>query len=134
MPLDTSGWLEREFPSHRIQVTQDQINAFAAAVGESDLSEGPPTFPVFLDFASPEAARRLQTLGIPLPSVLHAEQGFTSHRPVVAGMDLTCSTKLSGLVEKKGGALLLVTFDTQFEDEAGLVAEMVFTLAVRNTQ
>lgn len=69
-----------------------------------------------------------------MENVLHAEQGFTSHRPIVAGMTLSCSTTLTALSEKKGGTLLITTFETTFEDADGLVAEMQFTLAVRNTE
>jgi hypothetical protein len=133
MPLDTSLWVGRNFPPHQITVTKDMLTAFATAVEEADMDEAPPTFPIYLDLSAPEAADRLSSLGIPLLNVLHAEQAFTSHRPIVAGMRLSCRTRLTKLSEKKEGALLFVTFETSFSDEAGVAATMIFTIAVRNT-
>lgn len=68
--------------------------------------------------------------GIDFSRVVHADETFTHHRPIVAGDELSAAVHVDSLVERRG--LTLVTTRTELTDGAGAsVASVVSTLAVR---
>ena len=131
MRFDISSWEGVTFPSHRVDVTAEKIHRFASAIGEDSEAEAPITFPVFLDYARANPNDRLEQLGIPLACILHAEQSFAFERAIIAGMQVDCSTRVSNAVVKKEGALILLTFVTEFSEAEGLLGTMTLTIAVR---
>ncbi|MCC6007894.1 MAG: MaoC family dehydratase N-terminal domain-containing protein, partial [Rhodobacteraceae bacterium] len=101
------------------------------AAGFRDLP-APPTFLISAEYDSPAAQARLAQMGVALPSVLHGGQAFRHFAPVCAGDVVRCTTRVQGVEAKKGGALVLLTFVTEFDAPDGLrLAEARMTLAIR---
>ena len=94
----------------------------------------PPTYLFCLEMMDNERPFAiLQTLDIDLKRVLHGEQRFDYFHPVVVGDTLTFHTRVTDVVEKKGGALTLITVETKVVNHDGLhVANVGRVIAVRN--
>ncbi|MFV0278044.1 MAG: MaoC family dehydratase N-terminal domain-containing protein, partial [Parahaliea sp.] len=54
-----------------------------------------------------------------LARILHAEQGFSYHKPAVAGDVLTFESKIADIYEKKNGALQFVVTETRVTNQDG---------------
>lgn len=92
------------------KVDRDRVKQFAEAIG--DISEvyvdqnrlttltpnqtiAPPTFPIVLNYGEVE--------GLIFPNgIIHGEQSFTYHRPLLVGEDVYCSFKVDSYTEKRG--------------------------------
>jgi acyl dehydratase len=75
----------------------------------------------------------LEALQIDLARVLHGEQRFSYHAPVVVGDRLTFRSQVSDVVDKKGGALTIVNVATEVINQHGhKVAEAVRSIVIRN--
>lgn len=131
MPIDTSTWLDTQFPDFTVETTEVMINDFAEAVGHQHTGT-PETFPIRLYMDGPQGLQQLQTLGIPVHKVLHAEQGFHYHQAIIAGMQLTAKTRVGNVSHSASGKMIFVTFNIDFYCHNDLVVEMIFGLAVRN--
>ena len=94
----------------------------------------PPTYLFCLEMMDNERPFAiLQALDIDLKRVLHGEQRFDYFHPVVVGDTLTFHSRVTDVVEKKGGALTLVTLMTKVVNHDGLhVADESRVIVVRN--
>jgi acyl dehydratase len=94
----------------------------------------PPTYLFCLEMMDAERPFEiLEELNIDLARVLHGEQRFAYHAPVIVGDMLTFHSRVSDVVDKKNGALTFVTVETKVSNQAGLhVADAARTLVVRN--
>ena len=73
-------------PTDPYLVTEERIAEFAAATGGSwEGGPAPATFPIVVAFAAMTGLMEDPSVGISLHNVIHGEQRFTYHRPVVAG-------------------------------------------------
>ena len=113
------------------EVSRAKIREFATAVGEaSPLSHdvdaaraggyadlvAPATFAVIPAFRG--LAEIMTRIGAPLHRQVHGEQGFTHHRPIVAGDDLITSATAERIRDMGGN--LFVTVSCEVVDERGL--------------
>ncbi|MBX3536784.1 MAG: MaoC family dehydratase N-terminal domain-containing protein [Chelatococcus sp.] len=137
----------RVFPAHAIAVTAEAIAAYAEAIGDTEAVlerrgqarpfadmalPAPPTFLFTLSIAKPRPFDVYEALHIDQARILHAEQSFSFWAPIVAGQRLTFTPRLTGVSEKRDGALVFVTTTTAVADETGQrVAELGTTIAVR---
>ena len=111
-------------------VSRAKIREFAAAVGESsplccdvDAARAagfpdlvaPPTFAVIPAFRG--LAEVMGRIGAPLQRQVHGEQGFTHHRPIVAGDELV-TTATAERIRNVGGNLF-VTVSCVVSDDSG---------------
>ena len=108
----------------------------ARAAGYSALP-APPTYLFSLAIGQP--ARRGDIfdtengIGVDTRRILHGEQRFTYHKPVVAGDILTLVTTTRDIYSKRGGALQFIVQDTRATNAQGeLCIEMTVTSVVRN--
>jgi acyl dehydratase len=112
------------------EVSRAKIREFADAVGETsplchdvDAARAagyrdlvaPPTFAVIPSFRGMHEI--MATIGAPLARQVHGEQGFTHHRPIVAGDELV-STAVLERARAVGGNLFL-TITSEVTDAAG---------------
>lgn len=134
--------------SLRVEVEKGRLRFFAKAIGETDpiytdedaakaagyaALPAPPTFAFCLEMEKPNPFEDLETMGIDLGKVLHAEQNFNYHAPICAGDSLTFETRVSDIYVKKGGALEFVVQDSRVNNQTGtLVAELRRVIMVRN--
>ena len=106
----------------------------ARAAGHRDLPV-PPTFFFSVDLERPDPFGYLDDLGVDLRAVLHGEQRFDYHRTAHAGDELSTSSVVSDVYEKKGGALRFMVTTTEVVNQDGeSVATMHNTLVVRQME
>jgi acyl dehydratase len=75
----------------------------------------------------------LTVLDIDLARVLHGEQSFTYHAPVLIGDTLTFRPRVASVIEKKDGALTLIVIECKVINQKGVhVADAARTVVVRN--
>ena len=94
----------------------------------------PPTYLFCLEMMDNERPFEFLTeLNIDLARVLHGEQRFTYHAPVVVGDTMTFKSRVTGVTDKKGGAMTMVAVETEIVNQNGVrVADTARTLVVRN--
>jgi acyl dehydratase len=94
----------------------------------------PPTYLFCLEMMDAEKPFEfLEALQIDLARVLHGEQHFSYHAPVVVGDTLTFRSHVSDVVDKKGGALTIMNVATEVINQHGRkVAEAVRSIVIRN--
>ena len=75
----------------------------------------------------------LTSLDIDIARVLHGEQSFVYHAPVVVGDTLTFKPRVASVTDKKGGAMTLIVVETAVTNQHGVVvADTSRTIVVRN--
>lgn len=129
----------------RYEVSREKIAEFAAAVlathpahteaeaaralGHRDVV-APPTFAVVVAQRAEAAYIEDPEAGIDFSRVVHAEERFTHHRPIVAGDVLHTDVHVDSLTERAG--ITMVSTRAEITDAAGAaVATVRSTLAVR---
>ncbi len=94
----------------------------------------PPTYLFCLEMMDAERPFEFLTeMKIDLARVLHGEQRFTYHAPVVVGDTLTFESRVTDVTDKKGGAMTMVVVETRITNQHGAhVADSARTIVVRN--
>jgi acyl dehydratase len=112
-------------------VYRDEAAARAAGYSARPV---PPTYLFCLELMDAEHPFEFLTeLKIDLARVLHGEQRFIYHAPVVVGDTLTFKSHVSGVTDKKGGAMTMVVVETEITNQHGAhVADTARTIVVRN--
>ena len=139
----------RQFPPVVAQVEPGRLRYFCNTLGESNpvyrdagaaQAAGyaalpvPPTYLFCLEMMdAPDPFAFLTALDIDLARVLHGEQRFTYHAPVVVGDTLTFMPRITGVTDKKGGAMTLIVVEAEVTNQHGVhVADTARTIVVRN--
>lgn len=104
-------------PTAPIVVSAERIAAFAAAVGASDTSAAPPTFPIVIQQAALDALLADPTTGFEIHHVVHGEQRFQYKRPIVAGDALTGAMTVTAI--RALGENAMLTAETVIADAKG---------------
>ncbi|MDA2962284.1 MAG: MaoC family dehydratase N-terminal domain-containing protein [Actinomycetota bacterium] len=112
-----------------ITITQSQIDAFAAAIGESERSVAPPTFSIRITLPEFESILTQPDIGVDWRRVVHGDQSFEIYRPIVAGDIFTCSATIESLRVVSGNEIISVRNDLHNRSE--LVVSSWATLVVR---
>jgi acyl dehydratase len=101
----------------------------ARAAGYPDVV-APPTFAVVIAQRAEAEYVADPASGIDFSRVVHANEGFTHHRPLVAGDVVTTTVHVDSLTERAG--ITMVSTRTEIVDGDGAaVASVTSTLAVR---
>jgi acyl dehydratase len=132
-------------PAGPFSVDAALIKEFAAAVGASDPIHvdpeaarargyrdvvAPPTMAVRFEQQSQAAYVVDPQAGIDFSRVVHGEQAYTHHRPIVAGDELMGTTTVTSIREAGGHAMITLT--TELVDaDAEPVCTAVSTIVVR---
>jgi acyl dehydratase len=75
----------------------------------------------------------LEALNMDLRKILHGEQKFVYHAPVVVGDTLTFRSEVTDVAQKKGGAITLITVTTKVTNQNGdHVADAIRVVVERN--
>lgn len=113
-------------PSGPYAVTADEIAAFAAAVGATDPVHtdpaaaraagyadviAPPTMAVKYEQQSSRAYVADPAAGIDYSRVVHGEESFVHHRPIMAGDELTATTTVASIRQAGGHSMITVVTD-----------------------
>ena len=120
-----------ETMGERNPVYRDAAAAKAAGYAGTPI---PPTYIFCLEMMDTEDPFEfLRTLDIDLARILHGEQRFDYHAPVVVGDTLTFESRVTDVVDKKGGAMTIVNVATRITNQHGRhVADTVRSVVVRN--
>jgi acyl dehydratase len=132
MALDPS-FVGRCFPvAGTYQVAREKIREFADAIGDDDeiyrdpsvaLAGGysnviaPPTFAIILALRAQQALVSDPELGLDYRRMVHGNQSFTHHRPIVAGDELVATLHVDGVRTMGGNDMLTVR--CEITDSAG---------------
>ncbi|AMO24413.1 MaoC family dehydratase N-terminal domain-containing protein [Ramlibacter solisilvae] len=137
-----------ELPAVNWPVERGRVMAFARAIGDTrpeclDDSAArdagyrglvaPPTFwfGAWADGGTLELM--LSKLDVPIARILHGEQSFTYGAPVCAGDVLTIKTRITDIVDKKGGKMEFVTQRSTITNQLGdTVGEMTAVIVARS--
>ena len=94
----------------------------------------PPTYLFCLEMMDATVPFEFLTaLDIDIARVLHGEQRFDYRAPVAIGDTLTFRPRVTGVSEKKGGAMTLVVVETSVTNQNGVhVADISRTVVIRN--
>ena len=112
-----------------VTVTQSEIDAFSAVIGESDTSVAPPTFSIRITLSQYESILTQPEIGVDWTRLVHGDQKFELYRPVVAGDVFTCSATIETLRTVAGNEIISVRSDLHNGSE--LVVSSWSTLVVR---
>jgi acyl dehydratase len=129
MPVDQS-LVGRSFPpTSPYAVTDDNVRAFAEAVGASyDGGPAPATFPIVVAFEAMNAFLEAEQLD--LFRIVHGEQRFAYERPIVPGDVLTAALSVASL-RQIGGADIIGTTSEITDSSGALVCTGTATLVHR---
>ncbi|HVY85896.1 MAG TPA: MaoC family dehydratase N-terminal domain-containing protein [Caulobacterales bacterium] len=139
----------KKMPSRGVQVERGQARLFCKAIGETNpiyIDESaaraagyeglptPPTFAFALNMlAEPANANFFAELGVNYARVLHGEQGFEYHAPIMVGDSITFDGEIADIYDKKNGALEFVVTKTTGRNQRGVkVVTLTSVAAVRN--
>ena len=94
----------------------------------------PPTYLFCLEMMDvDDPFEMFSALGIDLARVLHGEQSFAYHAPVLVGDTLTFQPRVTHVTEKKGGAMTLIGIRCEVTNQDGVhVADTARTIVIRN--
>jgi len=131
-------------PAGPYAVTADAIAAFASAVGATDPLHtdaeaaraaghadviAPPTMAVVWEQQSSRAYVGDPEAGIDYSRVVHGEESFVHHRPIVAGDSLTATTRVESI--RQAGGHSMITVVTDLANDAEPVCTATSTIVVR---
>lgn len=132
-------------PSPVFEAGREKIREFAEAIGSSDRVHAdpeaaralgysdviaPPTFAVIVAQRSEAQLLDDPGAGVDFSRVVHGEERFTHHRPIVAGDRLVATLHVDGLREAGGHAMITTRVEIADEDR-GPVSSVVSTIVVR---
>ena len=113
----------------QVTVTQSEIDAFAAVIGETNTEVAPPTFSIRISLSQYESILTQPEIGVDWTRLVHGDQKFEILRPIVAGDVFTCSATIETLRVAAGNEIISVRSDLHNGTE--LVVTAWSTLVVR---
>ena len=145
--LDRSN-VGHEFDSYNVDIEKGRLKFFAKAIGETNpvyLSEtaahnagyktipAAPTFLFALDMEGPELLPVLNFLSMDISRVLHGSQEFEYLGMIYAGDNITVTSYIKDIFDKKSGALEFVVLENTYTNQHGdLVSKAINSLVYRN--
>lgn len=132
-----------------IRVEQSQLTLFCQAIGEDnpvyrdvnaaraagfDAVPTPPSYPqTLLNLAPFTGDLVLDVIKADLARLLHGEQSFEHHHPILVGDTITLRQRVADIYDKKGGALEFIVLETSATNQDGvLCATLASTAVLRN--
>ena len=112
-----------------ITVSQSEIDAFCAVIGETDTSVAPPTFSIRITLEQSQSILSNPEIGLDWTRVVHGDQKFDIRRPIKAGDTFTCSSTIESARVAAGNEIVTVRSDLFSGTE--LVVSTWSTLVVR---
>ena len=92
-------------------VTQSQIDAFCAVIGESDTTVAPPTFSIRITLEQSQKILSDPAIGLDWTRVVHGDQRFEIKSPIKAGDSFTCTSTIESAKAIAGHEIVTVRSD-----------------------
>ena len=112
-----------------VTLSQSEIDAFCAVIGESNTTIAPPTFTIRITLTQFEEILTRPVIGLDWSRLVHGDQMFEIFSPVKAGDNLTCAATIESYRVAAGNEIVSVRSDLKREGE--LVISAWSTLVVR---
>ena len=112
-----------------LTLSQSEIDAFCAVIGESNPTLAPPTFTIRITLTQFEEILTRPEIGLDWSRLVHGDQKFEIFSPVKAGDNLTCAATIESYRVAAGNEIVSVRSDLKREGE--LVISAWSTLVVR---
>jgi len=112
-----------------IAVTQSEVDAFCAVIGETDTSIAPPTFTIRITLSQFEEILTRPEIGLDWSRLVHGDQKFQIFSPVRPGDQLSCSATIESYRVAAGNEIVSVRSD--LERDGAVVVSAWSTLVVR---
>jgi len=90
-------------------VTKESIIEFCTAIGELDFTAAPPTYTIKISLAESEVL--LKESGLNWDRVVHGDQKFELHQPIVGGDQILCSSTVESARIVAGNEIVTVRSD-----------------------
>lgn len=132
MALD-EAFVGREYPRCAVyEVSREKIKEFALAIGDTDPVRtdpeaaraaghrdvvAPPTFTTIINLTAINTIVSDPALGLDYSRMVHGDQSFTYHRPVVAGDELVVNSVIESISRRAGNDF--ITLRADITDPAG---------------
>ena len=131
MPLDASFAGHSYPPTVPYRVGREKIREFCEAIGTADEAcldpeaarklgypdvIAPPTFAIVLTNSGVRLLVEDPDLGLDFSRVVHGDQRFAYHRPILAGDVLICVSKIEEITSRGGHDFLVVRSDVTADD------------------
>ena len=110
-------------------ISQSEITEFAAVLGESDFTIATPTFSIRVSLDQLQEILTGPEVGINWERVVHGDQKFEIHRPIVAGDTLTCDATIESYRLAAGNEFIGIKSDLRNGEE--IVCTNRCTIVVR---
>ena len=103
-----------------ITVTQSEIDAFAAVIGETDTSIAPPTFSIRISLEQSQSILSDPAIGLDWTRVVHGDQKFEIFTPIKGGDTFTCASTIESYRVAAGNEIVTVRSDLKVGNEIAL--------------
>ena len=103
-----------------ITVTQSEIDAFAAVIGETDTSIAPPTFSIRISLEQSQSILSDPSIGLDWTRVVHGDQKFEIFTPIKGGDTFTCASTIESYRVAAGNEIVTVRSDLKVGNEIAL--------------
>jgi hypothetical protein len=115
--------------SEAVTISQSQIDAFAAAIGESDTSIAPPTFAIRISLEQSQNFLTSSEVGVKWDRIVHGDQKFEIKKPLKAGDQVMCTSVIENYKQMAGNEFITARSDLAVNGELAVSAWS--TLVVR---
>lgn len=112
-----------------VTLSQSEIDAFCAVIGESNTTIAPPTFTIRITLNQFEEILTRPEIGLDWSRLVHGDQKFEIFSPVKAGDNLTCAATIESYRVAAGNEIVSVRSDLHRDGK--LVISAWSTLVVR---
>ena len=112
-----------------ISISQSDVDAFCAVIGEADTSIAPPTFTIHITLTQFEEILTRPEIGLDWSRLVHGDQKFEIFSPVKPGDQVTCSATIESYRVAAGNEIVSVRSD--LHRDGALVVSAWSTLVVR---
>ena len=112
-----------------VTLSQSEIDAFCAVIGESNTTIAPPTFTIRITLTQFEEILTRPEIGLDWSRLVHGDQKFEIFSPVKAGDNLKCAATIESYRVAAGNEIVSVRSDLHRDGK--LVISAWSTLVVR---
>jgi len=96
-------------------ISQESIDAFTRSLGETNTEVAPPTYAITITLEQSQSL--LQSSGLDWSRVVHGDQRFVIHQPLVAGDVVRCDSTIESARVVAGNEIVTVRADLLKESE-----------------
>jgi hypothetical protein len=97
--------------ANSITVTQSEIDAFCAVIGETNTSVAPPTFSIRISLEQSQSILSDPSIGLDWTRLVHGDQKFEIFTPIKGGDTFTCSSTIENYRVAAGNEIVTVRSD-----------------------